>query len=115
MFVVPEFVAAPGCWVQPFLLIPGPAGPVGDPIPVDVLPVPALPCAWAPLVESSAVAITAIALIKLELGASTSTVISASRVAVTNRHRDWLFLKNLKRRLLETYRLHRAENVVDCS
>ena len=91
VFAVPEFVAAPGCCVQPFLLIPGPAGPAGEPIPVDVLPVPALPCAWAPLVESSAVAITTTALIKLERGASTSTVISASRVLPSNRRRDHSF------------------------
>jgi hypothetical protein len=46
--VVAVFVAAPGCWVQPLLRIPGPAGPAGAPTPVDVLPVPALPWAKAP-------------------------------------------------------------------
>ena len=46
--VVAVFVAAPGCWVQPLLRIPGPAGPAGAPMPVDVLPVPALPWAKAP-------------------------------------------------------------------
>jgi len=39
-------VAAPGCWVQPPGRIPGAAGPLGGPKPVDVVPVPELPCAW---------------------------------------------------------------------
>ena len=62
--VVAEFVAAPGCWVQPPLRMPGPAGPTGGPRPVDVLPVPALP--WAKALRgdrrpaTSATAITGI-------------------------------------------------------
>jgi hypothetical protein len=60
--VVAAFVAAPGCWVQPLLRIPGPAGPAGAPMPVDVLPVPALPWAKA-LSGKMRTAIDAIAII----------------------------------------------------
>jgi hypothetical protein len=60
------FVAAAGCWVQPPLRIPGPAGPVCGPLPVDVLPVPALPCAQAPPPEARA-EIIKVALIMLRI------------------------------------------------